>query len=164
MKFYITSVAMYLRKLCTLGDFHRARTSKVGHASPPNTNTLTWESGPNRRLMITLSGNCLMSAGVACNTETNCLLKSTWERDQGDRFTLVGTISRQAPEDKAMKIYRIQEFKFCKVFSQNLGESHPVPAHCLRHIQPMKSAKDKATEVPSLDNQGWQFMVVFVPA
>ena len=90
----------------TLGDFHFAKTSKVGQASPPNASTLTCESAPKRWLTMTFSGSCLTSDGVACTTDTNCLLKSTFERERGDCLTFAGTIKRHPPDDKARNIYR----------------------------------------------------------
>lgn len=88
----------------TCGDFHLVRASKEGQVSPPNANTLTWESRPRSPLVMTLSDSCLMRAGVTCKTVVCCLKNNTFERQCGDRLTLVGTISRQAPDDKERNI------------------------------------------------------------
>ena len=88
----------------TSGDFHCTRVFSKGHASPPSASTLTHESAPRSRLEITLSGSCCIRAGVICSTVTNCLRNSTLERERGDCLTLVGTMSRQAPDDNARNI------------------------------------------------------------
>ena len=53
---------------------------------------------------------------------------------------------------KVQKVYLLQQ-------SQSLAESHPVPAQTLPSY---KNFKGRATEVPSLENQGWQVKKAFL--